>query len=104
MSRRLKAIHYVAEAMNALEAMPVGGIGADGLVIDDVGAERVSEWSSSAVYNLISQRINRRRAMVVTSNLSLDEIGRRIDPRLASRLAGLTVLTLAGPDRRIRGA
>ena len=70
------------------------------LVLDDFGGEHRSDWSFSELFNLIAKRINMCRPTIVTSNLSLDEIS-ALEPRLASRLAGLDVLELGGPDRRL---
>jgi DNA replication protein DnaC len=72
-----------------------------GLIIDDLGAEKSSEWTGETIYNLVSQRVNRMMPTIVTTNLSLAEISERTDPRLASRLGGLTVLELSGEDRRL---
>jgi DNA replication protein DnaC len=41
--------------------------------------------------------------MVITSNLSLDEIARKIDGRIASRIAGMgRIVQFTGPDYRLK--
>ena len=70
------------------------------LVLDDLGAERQSEWTALALYSIISDRVNWRRPTIVTSNLTLKEID-AADPRLASRLGGMAQITLTGADRRL---
>lgn len=72
-----------------------------GLILDDLGAEKTTDWSGECLYGILSARINELLPTIVTSNLSLTEI-QAGDPRLASRLAGLEVITLAGQDRRLR--
>lgn len=43
------------------------------------------------------------RGAIFTSNLSLQEIGDRIDDRTASRIAEMCeIIKLDGPDRRLR--
>ena len=74
--------------------------GMPALVLDDLGAEKSTDWTWSALYAVIAARINWMRPTIVTSNLSLDEID-ALDPRLASRLAGLAVIRLGGRDRRL---
>jgi len=70
------------------------------LVLDDLGAEKVSEYSASIINILISRRINYLKPTVVTSNLSIAEIREKIDARLASRLSEGQVWVFDGPDRR----
>ncbi len=70
------------------------------LVIDDFGAERLSDWSVSAIYSVIAERIDEMRPTIVTSNLTLDEID-EFEPRIASRLAEFATLVLPPQDRRV---
>ncbi len=70
------------------------------LVLDDFGAERISEWSLSAIYSILAERVDELRATIVTSNLNLDVID-EFEPRLASRLAEFATLTLPPVDRRL---
>ena len=70
------------------------------LVLDDLGAEKQTEWAFSALYRLIDYRVAELLPLIVTSNKSLQELD-RVDPRIASRLGGLTVICLGGKDRRL---
>ena len=70
------------------------------LVLDDLGAEKSSEFSISSLYVLLSERINRQKKTIITTNLTIDEI-EEIDQRLASRLAGFSTVKLPEKDRRI---
>ena len=72
------------------------------LILDDFGAERISEWSVSAIYAVLAERIDELRPTVVTSNLNLAEID-DFEPRIASRLAEFATLVLPGVDRRLQG-
>jgi DNA replication protein DnaC len=72
------------------------------LVIDDLGAEKASEWSIQMLYLLIDRRYRDAQRTIVTSNLGLDEIELRLSDRIASRIAGMCdVVALDGPDRRL---
>lgn len=44
------------------------------LIIDDLGAERRTEYMQEIVYNVIDERYNSGLPFIITSNLSLDEI------------------------------
>lgn len=56
----------------------------DVLVIDDIGAENVTESTRSNLLRLADSRLG--KWTIWTSNMSTTEINDRIDPRLASRL------------------
>lgn len=70
------------------------------LVLDDIGAQRNTDWTAESIYLLLSRRINRKLPTIVTSNLKLEELDRQ-DPRLASRLGAMAYLLLEGKDRRL---
>jgi len=69
-------------------------------VLDDLGAEKTSDWTGQSIYTLISRRINDCKPTIVTSNLSLSEID-AVDPRRASRLGGMVYYKMTGHDRRL---
>jgi DNA replication protein DnaC len=74
---------------------------ADVLVLDDLGAEKITDWSASTLYDLISRRESHMRDTIVTSNQSLKEIA-EWEPRIASRLSALARIPLPDIDRRKR--
>lgn len=86
------------------------------LLIDDLGTEKISEFTEEATYRIINDRYNECRPLLVTSNLparaNRDRNGQPLGPdlagtlgeRIASRLAQVTtVVEMNGIDRR-RGA
>ena len=48
------------------------------LVLDDIGSEYPSDYTGSVLYDIIDYRYTRDLPMAVTSNFSLDELGRAI--------------------------
>ena len=78
----------------------------DLLLIDDLGAQKNSEWSREVLYLLIDRRYRDVRPTIVTSNLTLDQISELIDDRIASRLAemGPVIRLEAGDDERVTAA
>lgn len=74
---------------------------ADLLAIDDLGAERPSDWTQERLYELIDERYAERLPTLVTTNVPLSRIGEFVGERVASRLAEMcTVVPLTGEDRR----
>jgi DNA replication protein DnaC len=75
----------------------------DLLHIDDLGAERTSEWVLEQLYSIINARYEDRRSLVVTTNLGHEELREQIMPRTVSRLVEMCgdPLPLYGHDRRI---
>ena len=73
-------------------------------VLDDLGAEKGSDFTVDRLYLIVDARYADRRQLIVTSNLTLDQIAERVHDRLASRFAEMCrVIRLTGNDRRIRG-
>lgn len=73
----------------------------DLLIIDDLGCELTNDFTVSCLYNLINTRINRGRGMIINTNLSPQELRRRYDNRITSRLLGeFSVLLFEGRDVR----
>jgi DNA replication protein DnaC len=71
------------------------------LLLDDLAAERVTDWTSETLYRLIDARYSRRLPTIITTNATGDRIREGLGERVASRLNGLgKIVTLEGPDRR----
>ena len=81
------------------------------LIIDDVGAEKASEWTQERLYSIIDHRYANCRPLIVTSNLPpgeirvggvprnplADQTGARTESRLAEMCL---VVPMTGTDRR----
>jgi len=74
----------------------------DLLHLDDLGAEKQTEWVLEQLYALINERYERQKSMVVTTNLSQEELEQQIGPRTVSRLIEICgeALPLWGDDAR----
>lgn len=73
--------------------------GIDFLIIDDLGAEKVTEFYEEQFYNLIDYRYNAKKLTGFTSNFLIDELP--YTPRLKSRIHGLSSeIVLNGKDFR----
>ena len=73
------------------------------LILDDMGAEKTSEWSIQTLYSIIDHRYRDEKQTLITSNLTLDEIAEKVGDRIASRIAGMCkVVEIKGRDRRLK--
>ncbi len=68
------------------------------LVLDDLGAERQTEWSDAKFDEIIDERYINRLPLVVTLNVAPD----KLPPRIADRLHEGTVLILKAESYRRR--
>lgn len=77
----------------------------DLLIIDDLGVEFVTQFSTSTLYNLINTRRNKGLSTIISTNLSASELAGKYEGRIYSRIIGAdyTVLRFEGDDRRIMG-
>lgn len=60
----------------------------DLLIIDDLGAEHVNEFSITELFNILNKRILTNKKMIVSTNLTLSGITRQYNERIQSRLIG----------------
>jgi DNA replication protein DnaC len=73
----------------------------DLLHIDDVGAERTTDWVLEELYSIVNARYEAERSIVITTNLNYDALCDQISQRTASRLTEMCDdLWLDGADRR----
>ena len=72
------------------------------LIIDDFGAEKMTEFVRQTTYLLLNEREQRCLPIIITSNFSLSDLDTLIDSRISSRIAGMCkVVKFTGEDRRI---
>ena len=74
----------------------------DLLILDDLGSELVTQFTQSALYELVNSRLVGEKHTVISTNLSLEEAARRYPPQIASRLEGeYHALHFFGDDIRL---
>ena len=76
----------------------------DLLIIDDLGTEFSTPFSVSCLYNIFTTRRNRGLSTIVSTNLSAEEITKKYDDRIYSRIVGsdYKVYFFQGNDYRLR--
>ena len=77
-------------------------INCDLLIIDDLGAEQVTDFATNELFNLINKKLLNNKKMLISTNLSLLEISNIYTTRLYSRLLGnFKLFKFYGDDVRI---
>ncbi len=66
------------------------------LVLDDLGAEKISDWSRQTFYLLIDRRYREIKQTIITSNLTHDQLAGQLDDRIASRICEMGVVIDTG--------
>jgi len=75
----------------------------DLLILDDLGTEMPGQFTTAALYSLVNDRILMGKAMIVSTNLTVDDLSRRYSPQIASRLRGnFTRVAFLGDDIRMK--
>lgn len=72
------------------------------LILDDMGAERGTQWTESTLYLIIDYRDKNNLQTIITSNLSLEEIEQIHGARIASRLSNAKLINIKAADYRKR--
>ena len=71
------------------------------LIIDDLGTEMVSAFSTACLYNIINTRLNKGLPIIASTNLKGEEIRKIYDDRITSRLFGEFIIKqFSGTDVR----
>ena len=63
-------------------------INCDLLIIDDLGSEQITDFSSTELFTLINKKILKNKKMLISKNLSLPLISKRYSERISSRIIG----------------
>ena len=82
------------------DAMDAHGL----LVLDDLGAERPSEWAASTLFEMVDARYNALTSLLVTTNRTAGELAEMGYDRIVSRLAdqGALIEMASAQDFRMR--
>lgn len=74
----------------------------DLLIIDDLGTEVTNAFSSSQLFSCLNERMLRKKSVVISTNLSLQELRDRYSDRIFSRItSNFDLCKITGPDIRM---
>lgn len=75
----------------------------DLLIIDDLGTEFTTQFTSATIYNLINDRILSGKPFIINTNLTFQDLNKIYTPRITSRIVGSCErLLFKGKDVRFR--
>lgn len=78
-------------------------LGCDLLILDDLGTEMTTAFTTSALYTIINSRLLSGGKTIISTNLTPEELTRRYTPQIVSRLEGCYMrLIFSGSDIRQR--
>lgn len=73
------------------------------IILDDVGAEKPTEWNLEILYRFINYRYEQMLPTFFASNLSLQELAEKTSDRIASRIAEMCeIKEISGDDKRLK--
>lgn len=73
----------------------------DLLILDDLGAEFSTPFTTAELFRIINNRVNSYRKMIISTNLSLSELKSVYSERIYSRIAGgFEIVAFFGDDIR----
>ena len=108
----LKKLQGLRSSMDSLKKQqagdPIGAaqrveqyLGCDLMILDDLGTEMITAYSTSALYTLINTRLTRAKATIISTNCSNEELQKKYTPQILSRIEGeYQTLPFAGRDIR----
>ena len=75
----------------------------DLLIIDDLGTEFSTPFTLSCIYNLLNTRQNKGLSTIISTNLPPEEMARKYEDRIYSRILGkdTRILSFKGKDKRL---
>ena len=62
--------------------------GCDLLIVDDLGTELPGQFVTAALYSLVNDRLLEGKPTIISTNLTEEDLVRRYNPQIASRLRG----------------
>jgi DNA replication protein DnaC len=75
----------------------------DLLIIDDLGTELPTQFSSLVIYNILNKRLLNNKKTIISTNLNTDEIMKSYSERIYSRLFGnFNMYKFYGEDIRLK--
>ena len=74
----------------------------DLLIVDDLGTEMPGQFTTTALYTLVNDRLLSGKPTIISTNLTIEEFEKRYNRQIASRLRGsYTRIPFMGEDIRV---
>lgn len=76
-------------------------INCDLLIIDDLGSEQITDFTTSELFNLLNKKLLSNKKMIISTNLNLEDLVNYYAERITSRIFGnFTLFRVHGEDIR----
>lgn len=73
------------------------------LILDDIGAEKPSEWVRETLFLLVNHRYEHKLPTIMTTNCAMDELDTKLGGRIVSRISEVsTCIKYEDIDRRLK--
>lgn len=94
---------FEKDSMEAISGISEDICDCDLLIIDDLGTELTNAFVSSQLFSCLNNRHLRKKATIITTNLSLGELRDRYSDRIFSRItSNFDICKLTGRDIRMQ--
>jgi len=71
------------------------------LILDDLGAEKITDWTVEVLYLIVNGRYENMKKLIVTSNCSPKLLSKRLNDRITSRIIEMChIAKITSQDRR----
>lgn len=77
----------------------------DVLILDDLGSEKITDWSIEILYKLINKRYENMMGLILISNHSIKDLSEQYGDRITSRITEMmqgNIVKFTGKDRRMK--
>ena len=75
--------------------------GLDCLVIDDIGAEKVTDFAQQTLYIVLNRRYDDMKPTIMTTNMNSQEVTASYGGRMLSRMVSGKIVSVKGIDNRV---
>lgn len=67
-------------------------INCDLLIIDDLGSEQITDFSTAELFTLLNRKLLSNKKMIISTNLNIEELNKSYAERITSRIFGNFIL------------
>ena len=82
--RKVESEHFGRSEGNTADVI----INAELVILDDLGSEFQTSFTDSVLYEILNDRLNLGKPTIISTNLSMEELNKKYNERIVSRLTG----------------
>lgn len=85
--RKIESEHFGRSLGNTADII----INAELVILDDLGSEFQTSFTDSVLYEILNDRLNLGKPTIISTNLTMEELNKKYNERIVSRLTGFFV-------------